>query len=82
MPIPRMGKRADAIIISGGQIFVIEYKVGADDYQKHAIDQVLDYALDLKNGPMTIPTPFTGRGGDQISRPRPHRVSAQINKRQ
>jgi hypothetical protein len=37
--IPRMGKRADAIIISGGQIFVIEYKVGADDYQKHAIDQ-------------------------------------------
>ncbi len=47
--IPRMGKRADAVIISGGQIFVIEYKVGADDYQKHAIDQVLDYALDLKN---------------------------------
>ncbi|MFZ2076824.1 MAG: DUF2075 domain-containing protein [Xanthobacteraceae bacterium] len=47
--IPRMGKRADAIIISGGHVFVIEYKVGADDYQKHAIDQVLDYALDLKN---------------------------------
>ena len=47
--IPRMGKRADAVIISGGHVFVIEYKVGADDYQKHAIDQVLDYALDLKN---------------------------------
>ena len=47
--IPRMGKRADAVIVSGGQIFVIEYKVGANDYQKHAIDQVLDYALDLKN---------------------------------
>ena len=45
--IPRMGKRADAVIVSGGQIFVIEYKVGANDYQKHAIDQVLDYALDL-----------------------------------
>ena len=28
---------------------MIEYKVGANDYQKHAIDQVLDYALDLKN---------------------------------
>ena len=28
---------------------MIEYKVGADDYEKHAIDQVLDYALDLKN---------------------------------
>ena len=47
--IPRMGKRADAIIITGGHIFVIEYKVGTDEYQKHAIDQVLDYALDLKN---------------------------------
>jgi hypothetical protein len=47
--IPRMGKRADAIIVTGGHIFVIEYKVGADDYERHAIDQVLDYALDLKN---------------------------------
>jgi hypothetical protein len=44
-----MGKRADAVIITGGVVFVIEYKVGADDYQKHAMDQVLDYALDLKN---------------------------------
>jgi predicted PolB exonuclease-like 3'-5' exonuclease len=47
--IPRMGKRADAVIIAGGVVFVLEYKVGANDYQKHAIDQVLDYALDLKN---------------------------------
>ena len=47
--IPRMGKRADAVIITGGVVFVIEYKVGADDYEKHAMDQVLDYALDLKN---------------------------------
>jgi len=30
-------------------ILVIEYKVGAKEYQRHAIDQVLDYALDLKN---------------------------------
>ena len=47
--IPRMGKRADAVIISDGYVLVIEYKVGADNYQKDAIDQVLDYALDLKN---------------------------------
>src|SRR6516165_136899 len=47
--IPRMGKRADAIVIAGGLVFVIEYKVGADDYKNNAIDQVLDYALDLKN---------------------------------
>jgi hypothetical protein len=47
--IPRMGKRADAVIVTGGHIFVIEYKVGAADYERHAIDQVLDYAVDLKN---------------------------------
>ena len=47
--IPRMGKRADAVIVIAGHIFVIEYKVGADDYERHAIDQVLDYAVDLKN---------------------------------
>ncbi len=47
--IPRMGKRADAVIISEGHVFVIEYKVGANDFQKSATDQVIDYALDLKN---------------------------------
>lgn len=47
--IPRMGKRADAVIVASGNVFVIEYKVGAEEYQKHALDQVLDYALDLKN---------------------------------
>lgn len=47
--IPRMGKRADVIIISNGLIFVLEYKVGSETYGSHAKDQVLDYALDLKN---------------------------------
>ena len=47
--IPRMGKRVDAVLVVGGLIFVIEYKVGASQYQRHASDQVLDYALDLKN---------------------------------
>ena len=47
--IPRMGKRADAVLVVRDLIFVIEYKVGAKEYQRHAIDQVLDYALDLKN---------------------------------
>ena len=32
--IPRMGKRVDVVIITGGHIFVIEYKVGADDYER------------------------------------------------
>ena len=30
-------------------MFVLEYKVGAEEYWGHAADQALDYALDLKN---------------------------------
>lgn len=47
--IPRMGKRADVVVVARGIIFVLEYKVGASEYARHGIDQVLDYALDLKN---------------------------------
>lgn len=47
--IPRMGKKVDNIIIIGDLIYVIEFKVGSTIYEKHAIDQVLDYSLDLKN---------------------------------
>lgn len=47
--IPRMGKRADAVIIIGDGIFVIEFKAGAETFDRAAIDQVEDYALDLKN---------------------------------
>ena len=47
--IPRMGKRADVILVARGVVFVLEYKVGAKEYFRYAIDQALDYALDLKN---------------------------------
>lgn len=47
--IPRMGKRADAIIILDGIIFIVEFKVRADVFTGSAIEQVTDYALDLKN---------------------------------
>lgn len=47
--IPRMGKRADAVILHGGVIFVIEFKVNSSTFDSYAIDQVHDYALDLKN---------------------------------
>jgi hypothetical protein len=47
--IPRMGKRADAIIIFGGVIFVVEFKVRAASFDAAAIEQATDYALDLKN---------------------------------
>jgi hypothetical protein len=47
--IPRMGRRADAIVLWAGVVFVLEFKVGADRFASAAIDQVLGYALDLKN---------------------------------
>lgn len=47
--IPRMGKRVDCVILSGGVVFVLEFKVGATNYLGYAVDQVIDYALDLKN---------------------------------
>jgi len=47
--IPRMGRRADVILIRQGVIFVIEYKVHSTGYGQDALSQVHDYALDLKN---------------------------------
>ena len=47
--IPRMGKRIDALIIIGPVIFVLEFKIGEKEFLPYAIDQVYDYALDLKN---------------------------------
>lgn len=47
--IPRMGKRADAVLVHAGAIFVMEFKVGARKYDRAAVEQCVDYALDLKN---------------------------------
>ncbi|AEU38369.1 DUF2075 domain-containing protein [Granulicella mallensis] len=47
--IPRMGKRADALLIAKNIVFVIEFKAGASEHTSTAFDQVEDYALDLKN---------------------------------
>ncbi len=47
--IPRMGKRVDVLAIIRDVIFVIEFKVGEKQYHQHQVEQVWDYALDLKN---------------------------------
>jgi hypothetical protein len=47
--IPRMGKRADLVVTAAGIIFVVEFKVGTREFAAAALDQVVDYALDLKN---------------------------------
>ncbi|MGJ8563111.1 MAG: DUF2075 domain-containing protein [Alphaproteobacteria bacterium] len=47
--IPRMGKRADVVILLEGTVFVVEFKVGSKTFDSASIRQVHDYALDLKN---------------------------------
>ncbi len=47
--IPRMGKRVDNIVIINDVAFIIEFKVGDTKYEKYAIEQVIDYTIDLKN---------------------------------
>ncbi len=47
--IPRMGRRIDVVLIIRNVIFVLEFKVGEKDFMLSSIDQVWDYALDLKN---------------------------------
>lgn len=47
--IPRMGKRIDVVLIIRSVVFVLEFKVGEKEFHSYAIDQVWDYALDLKN---------------------------------
>lgn len=47
--IPRIGRRIDNVLIINNIIFLLEFKVGESAYYANEIDQVLDYALDLKN---------------------------------
>ncbi|MBX3747731.1 MAG: DUF2075 domain-containing protein [Verrucomicrobiae bacterium] len=47
--IPRMGRRVDGILLIGPVVFAIEFKVGERVFDRAAIDQVWDYALDLRN---------------------------------
>ncbi len=47
--IPRIGKRIDNVLIMNNIVFLLEFKVGEKNYNSYEIDQVIDYALDLKN---------------------------------
>src|SRR5436190_1354425 len=47
--IPRMGRRIDVVLLIGSIVFVVEFKVGETTFDRAAVDQVWDYALDLKN---------------------------------
>jgi len=47
--IPRMGKRVDVVLLYKGVVFALEFKVGEKKYANSALEQSLDYAIDLKN---------------------------------
>ncbi|MBQ1930362.1 MAG: DUF2075 domain-containing protein, partial [Bacteroidales bacterium] len=66
--IPRLGKRIDVVLLLKGIVFCLEFKVGKKEALQSDIEQVLDYALDLKNfhlysannhiAPILIPTNY------------------------
>ena len=47
--IPRIGKRIDVVLLLRERVFAIEFKAGEEEIKHADVDQVLDYALDLKN---------------------------------
>ena len=47
--IPRMGRRADVIVVIDDIIFVLEFKTAEQKFSRDAVIQVWDYTLDLKN---------------------------------
>lgn len=47
--VPRLGKRIDAVLLLRGVVFVLEFKTGAAAFLRADVEQVWDYALDLKN---------------------------------
>lgn len=48
-PIPRRGKRIDAVLLADDLILVLEVKCGARKYDREARVQVEDYCLDLRD---------------------------------
>ena len=47
--IPRLNKRVDVVLLLHNIVFCIEFKVGKSSYIQQDMEQVMDYALDLKN---------------------------------
>ncbi len=47
--VPRLGRRIDAVLVAGPALVPMEFKVGAERFERSDHDQAWDYALDLKN---------------------------------
>lgn len=71
--IPRLGKRIDVVLLLREMVFCLEFKVGEGSALQADVEQVMDYALDLKNFhrlshdrrivPILIPTNYTPKEG-------------------
>jgi hypothetical protein len=56
--IPRMGNRADVVLLVDGIVFVLEFKIGSSTFHSEDLRQAEGYALDLKHfheGSNTLP---------------------------
>ena len=72
--IPRLGKRIDVVVLLRGIVFCIEFKVGEHRKLQMDIEQVMDYALDLKNFhlfshdryivPILVPTEYSSSSSE------------------
>ena len=70
--IPRLGKRIDVVLLLRRMVFCLEFKVGQSIALQADVEQVMDYALDLKNFhlyshdhpivPVLIPTKYPAQG--------------------
>jgi hypothetical protein len=47
--IPRMGKRADAVLFVDGIVLILEFKIGSVEFHQQDVNQAEGYALDLKH---------------------------------
>jgi len=48
LTVPRLGRRADVVLLIGPLMVILEFKVGESHFERSAINQVWDYALDFK----------------------------------
>lgn len=46
--VPRLGSRIDVVLVMKHVVFVLEFKTGTGNTSAAAVDQVMDYALDLR----------------------------------
>jgi hypothetical protein len=77
--VPRLASRIDAVLVDGSAVFPIEFKCVTGEHARAGLDQVWDYALDLKNfhegsheAPILPVLVTTGAQHSDVTWPPPH----------